>query len=165
MATAKYSDRAVAGTLDGSEITVVVQGGNSRRTTTAAIANTATQLAGFATGAFAGASSQYTFDKQVQLTGYLSGNIQTLTGAGAVDVTSFATNVITTGANALTLADGVQGQLKFIVMTAFVGNGTLTPTNLGGGTTLTFNAVADSVLLQFISTKWWVISNNSVVLA
>ena len=41
--------------------------------------------------------------------------VQTLTGAGAVDVTNPITHIVTTGVNALTLADGVEGQTKYIV--------------------------------------------------
>jgi hypothetical protein len=75
------------------------------------------------------------------------------------------TTLTTTGANALTLADGAVGQIKLIVMIADGGDGTLTPTNLANGTTLTFADVGDAVTLQFLGTEWWVISNNGAVLA
>lgn len=79
---------------------------------------------------------------------------QTLTGAGAVDVTSSTTLLITDDANALTFADGSEGQEKFIVMKTDGGVGTLTPTNLKNGSTLTFDDVGDSAHLVFIDGAW-----------
>jgi hypothetical protein len=86
---------------------------------------------------------------------------QLLSGAGAVNVTNYATKVATTGADALTLADGVDGQEKFIYMTTDGGDGTLTPTSSPGYTTITFNDVGDSVLLQFSTAAGgWVIKGS-----
>lgn len=80
--------------------------------------------------------------------------VQTLTGAGAVDITSQITHIVTTGANALTLIDGAEGQEKFIVMKTDANDGTLTPDNLGNGTTITFNDVGDSAHLLFTNGAW-----------
>lgn len=91
--------------------------------------------------------------------------VQTLSGPGAVNTTTGATRVTTTGADALTLADGSEGQLKFIVMMVDGGDGTLTPANFGNGTTITFNDVGDSVLLIFLGTDWWIVSNNGCTVA
>lgn len=80
---------------------------------------------------------------------------QALSGAGAVNITTFYTAWTTTGANAGTLADGAQkGQLKKIQMVADAGDGTLTPSNLSGGTTITFADVGDYALLMFDGTNW-----------
>ena len=79
---------------------------------------------------------------------------QTLTGAGAVDITSAITWIVTDGVNALTLTDGAEGQEKFIVMKTDVNDGTLTPTNLGNGTTITFDDVGDSAHLLFTNSAW-----------
>ena len=83
-----------------------------------------------------------------------NGTPQTLTGAGAVDLTSQVTHIVTTGTDALTLADGISGQEKFIVMTTDGGAGTLTPTNLGNGSTITFDDVGDSASLLFTNSAW-----------
>jgi hypothetical protein len=99
------------------------------------------------------------------LTGGLKGGVQTLSGAGAINLTTPLTRLVTTGANALTLADGSEGQLKAIVMLTDGGDGTLTPTNFGNGTTITFNDVGDSVLLVFLGTDWWIVSNNGCTVA
>ena len=79
---------------------------------------------------------------------------QTLTGPGAVNITTSITHLVTTGADALTLADGAEGQIKYIVMKTDGGDGTLTPTNYANGTTLTFNDVGDSVMLLFTNGAW-----------
>jgi hypothetical protein len=98
-----------------------------------------------------------------------SGTVQALSGAGAVNITSLATAFTSTGAgNALTLADGAQGQLKTIIYVAEAAGGdtgVLTPTNLGSATTITFNAVGDSVTRQFAGTDWWVVGLRGAAVA
>jgi len=98
-----------------------------------------------------------------------SATVQALSGPGAVNITSLATAFTSTAAgNALTLADGAQGQLKTIIYvaeTAGGDTGVLTPTNLGSATTITFNAVGDSVTLQFAGTDWWVVGFRGAVVA
>lgn len=81
--------------------------------------------------------------------------IQTLTGAGAVDVINPVTHIETTGVDALTLADGGEAQEKLVVMTVDNGAGTLTPSNLGNGTTITFDDVGDSASLVFTNGAWY----------
>jgi hypothetical protein len=98
-----------------------------------------------------------------------SATVQALSGPGAVDITSLATAFTSTAAgNALTLADGAQGQLKTIIYVAEAAGGDtgiLTPTNLGSATTITFNAVGDSATLQFAGTDWWVVGFRGAVVA
>lgn len=98
-----------------------------------------------------------------------SATVQALSGSGAVNITSLATTFTSTATgNALTLANGAQGQLKTIIYvaeTAGADTGILTPANLGGGTTITFNTVGDSVTLQFAGTDWWVIGYRGAVVA
>jgi hypothetical protein len=98
-----------------------------------------------------------------------SATVQALSGPGAVNITSLATAFTSTAAgNALTLADGAQGQLKTIIYVAEAAGGdtgVLTPANLGSGTTVTFNAVGDSVTLQFAGTDWWVVGFRGAVVA
>jgi hypothetical protein len=102
-------------------------------------------------------------------TGPVFGTVQSLSGAGAVNITTLTTAFTSTATgNALTLANGAAGQLKTIVYVAEAAGGdtgVLTPANLGGGTTITFNAVGDSVTLQFIGADWWVIGLRGAVVA
>ena len=87
----------------------------------------------------------------------ITGGVQSLSGAGAVDLTNLVTELTTTGANALTLADGTtSGQVKIVNMIVDGGDGTLTPTTFANGTTITFDAVAESATLVWNSTIGWV---------
>jgi hypothetical protein len=91
---------------------------------------------------------------------------QNLSGAGAINVTSYYTAWTTTAANAGTLANGVQvGQLKKITLVVDGGDGTLTPTSLSGGTTITFNDAGDFVLLVWNGTAWVVLENSGTTVA
>ena len=98
-----------------------------------------------------------------------SATVQSLSGPGAVNITSLATAFTSTAAgNALTLADGAQGQLKTVIYVAEAAGGdtgVLTPANLGSATTITFNNVGDSVTLQFAGTDWWVVGFRGAVVA
>ncbi len=91
----------------------------------------------------------------------ITGGVQSLSGAGAVDIVNLVTEITTTGADALTLADGSAGQVKIITMVVDGGNGTLTPTTLAGGTTITFNDVGDGVVLVYGETAGWVVVGNN----
>lgn len=80
---------------------------------------------------------------------------QALSGAGAANVTTFYTAWTTTSADAGTLADGnIKGQLKKIQLIVDGGNGTLTPTNLSGGTTITFADAGDFAFLAWDGANW-----------
>ena len=119
-----------------------------------------------------GASGAVTMAGTLAVTGAttLTGNLtsngalistpQALTGAGAVNVTTLTTAVTTTApAQALTLANGTNGQIKTIVHQALSGGGTwvLTPTTKTGYTTITSTAVGETCTLQFFTTIGWCI--------
>jgi hypothetical protein len=81
------------------------------------------------------------------ITGNVTGNItgdvfasnQALSGAGAVNLTDMLTSLTTTGAaQALTLANGVLGQIKIISHVVDGGSAVLTPTTKIGFTTITW---------------------------
>lgn len=110
-----------------------------------------------------------TFTGTQTFSGPIVGGAQALSGAGAVNITQLTTKFTSTATgNALTLADGVEGQIKVIVYVAEAAGadtGILTPTNLGAGTTITFNAIGDACILQFLGTDWWAVSLRGAVLA
>tara|TARA_R110002073_G_scaffold331380_2_gene516119 strand:- start:186 stop:731 length:546 start_codon:yes stop_codon:yes gene_type:complete len=93
------------------------------------------------------------------------GLTQLLTGAGAIDVVSAITEVVSTGAQAGTFADGVEGQIKFIVMKTDGGDFTITPTNFNSGSTITLDTAGDAVLLLFTNSAWYLISNQGATIA
>ena len=80
---------------------------------------------------------------------------QALSGAGAVNVTSYLTKFTSTGTNALTLANGTQiGQLKKIYHAVDGGSGVLTPVSLTGGTTITFTTAGEYAILLWNGSTW-----------
>lgn len=158
-APATSSTLAVA---DGKTFTV-----NHSLTLAGTDATTMTFPATSATIARTDAAQTFTGDQT--FSNAIVGAVQALSGPGAVNVTQLTTAFTSTGTgDALTLADGVAGQLKTIVYIAEAAGadtGILTPDNLGAGTTITFNDVGDSVTLQFIGTDWWVIGLRGAVVA
>ncbi len=107
-------------------------------------------------------TASFTFSDPVNLSAIMtfSGTPQTLTGAGAVNITTAITWLVTTGTDALTLADGAEGQVKIIVVKTDGGAGTLTPAHPAGFATLAFGDVGDSVWLVFTNGAWHLIGNN-----
>jgi hypothetical protein len=92
--------------------------------------------------------------------------VQSLSGAGAVDITNTMTSLTTTGASqALTLADGTAGQVKIITHTVDGGSAILTPTTKIGFSTITFTAVGDSVTLAYTAAGWAVVGSKGVTIA
>jgi len=89
--------------------------------------------------------------------------VQTLTGAGVVSVVTPTTHLVTTGANAVTLANGQEGQTKYIIMKTDAGDATLTPASFANGTTVTFDDVGDSVELFFTNSKWHIIGSFGII--
>lgn len=91
---------------------------------------------------------------------------QSLSGAGAVDITNTFTSLTTTGAaQALTLADGAVGEMKVIVHTVDGGSAVLTPTTKIGFSTITFTAVGDSAMLIYTSAGWAIVGSKGVTIA
>jgi hypothetical protein len=98
-------------------------------------------------------------------------NLGTGSGAlGAINLTTTATYFVTSGGAATaTLAAGVTGQIKTIMMAADGGDMVVTVTNAGwkssGTGSITFNDIGDAVTLQYINSKWYCVGNNGTVFA
>jgi len=97
-----------------------------------------------------------------------SEDLETATAASLVKSTSY----FSTGASGetSTLAAGTEGQIKMFVMKADGGgNMVITVSNAGwkssGTGTITFNDIGDSVIMHYISAKWFVLGNNGCTLA
>ncbi len=86
---------------------------------------------------------------------YPTASLQTLTGAGAVSVGSYLTNLVSTGAaQAITLPDGtIVGQMKKITHIVDGGSSVLTPASFAN-TTITFTTVGEFVVLMWDGTEW-----------
>lgn len=95
---------------------------------------------------------------------------QNITSAGAIDPnTEYTSLAVASGTYAVTLAaPEVTGRVKIIEMTDATGTSvTLALTNVIGGsagTTATFNAVNETLILASISNKWVVIKEHGVTL-
>lgn len=110
-----------------------------------------------------------TFTGNQTVNGAVIGNVQALSGAGAVDVVSFSTAFTSTATgNALTLANGTVGQIKtiaYVAEAAGADTGILTPTTRVGYSTITFTNVGDSVTLQYFTQGWAVIGVRGATVA
>jgi len=97
----------------------------------------------------------------------LSSTPQSLSGSGSLVVNTSAaiTHITTTGSATLSLADGVSGQEKTVVMITDGGDAVLAPATTSGFTSITFNDVGDSVRLLFTNSKWHVIGFYGVTIA
>ncbi len=94
------------------------------------------------------------------------GEQQALSGAGAVNLTTLITNITSTGADALTLANGAPGQIKILSMVVDGGDSTLTPTTKTGYSTIVFNDAGDGCILQYVTTRgWMVVANNGCTIS
>ena len=91
---------------------------------------------------------------------------QSLSGAGAVDVTNAFTARTTTGsAQALTLANGTAGEIKVITHVVDGGSAVLTPTTKIGFSTITFTGVGESAMLVYTAAGWAIVALNGAVAA
>lgn len=119
-----------------------------------------TSTNGFIGAVTGNVTGNITGDVTGDLTGRVIGTVGTRSGAGAVPITSGTVRLTTTAADALTLANGTNGQLLTIVMVVDGGDGTLTPTTKTGFATITFGDVGDAVTLQYFTTLGWMIVSN-----
>ena len=114
-------------------------------------------------------SSRVNINEDVTVTGVLtvSGTIhgvQNLTGSGSTEVinlTDTVTLLTTTGAQAFSLANGTEGQIKIISMKSDGGDATVTPATFVNGTSITFDSVNDTMTLLYQSTGWIVLAQQN----
>lgn len=90
-----------------------------------------------------------------------------ITGPGAISVATAATGITTTGiGDAFTLANGVDGQVKYIFIDADGGTAVITPATANGFTTVTLNADGDGVTLIYSTLNGWnCVGENSATFA
>jgi hypothetical protein len=85
----------------------------------------------------------------------------TLSGAGAIPITTSLVKFTSTGgAQALTLANGSDGQRLTIVHDVDGGSGVLTPTTKTGFSTVTFTNAGDTVSLVYVTTRGWMVTGS-----
>lgn len=95
--------------------------------------------------------------------------VEDVVADGALAVDKRTSRLDVTGTQAWSLADGTrEGQVKVItcVAAASTPSGVVTPDSFADGTDITFDAVGESVVLQWISQDGWkVIANESATVA
>ena len=91
------------------------------------------------------------------------GTTEAVNSATALSLDTLVTELTTGGSGlAMTLANGVVGQIKIITMVVDGGGtATLTPATFANGTTIAFDAVNESVMLLYANTIGWVVISNS----
>ena len=86
--------------------------------------------------------------------------------SGVVSLQNSVSYFSTSGTETCTLAAGVEGQVKTLIMKNASGQMTVSVSNAGwtGGTgSIVLSTTGDSCILQYIQGKWYVIGNNSCV--
>lgn len=178
---ASTGDAASNGTFDsGSDFSVAT----NKFTVAAATGNTAVAGTLNAVGNFSVATNKFNVTASsgdttvagtlgvtgmTTLTGGLIAGVQSLTGAGAVNLTTLTTALTTTATgNALTLANGTNGQIKTIVYVAENAGGDtaiLTPTTALGFSTITFTTPGNTATLQYTAAGWVIIAVRNATVA
>tara|TARA_A100001515_G_C4515473_1_gene191610 strand:+ start:298 stop:666 length:369 start_codon:yes stop_codon:yes gene_type:complete len=85
-------------------------------------------------------------------------SVENVTGGGALSTSTVVSFISTTGVESYTLADGIEGQQKIIIMKAHGGNATVTPTNLVGFTSVRLTGTNNNFHLLYGSTGWNIIA-------
>lgn len=94
----------------------------------------------------------------------LSGTPQTISAAGAISITTNVTKITSPDGNGtLTIADGVDGQIKTIIMVSNAAGHTLSITSNIGHSSITFNSAGDTATLMFMGTVWYFIGGTATV--
>jgi hypothetical protein len=101
-------------------------------------------------------------------TTFNTGNTTATSGPGAIAITGAIHEITTTGAgDAMTLADGAEGQHLHVVYVAEGAGGdtaVCTPTNLAGAnTTITFTDLGDSAHLLFTAGNWYFLGGEATI--
>ena len=91
------------------------------------------------------------------------GTTEAVNSATALSLNTMISELTTAGSGlAMTLANGVVGQIKIITMVVDGGGtATLTPTSFANGSTIAFDAVNETVMLVYANTIGWVVVSNS----
>jgi hypothetical protein len=94
----------------------------------------------------------------------LGGTVQTLTSAGAISIATLVTKITSpSGAGTLTIADGVDGQIKVIIMVSNSASHALTISSNIGHSSIVFNSAGDTANLIFLTGNWYFLGGTATV--
>ena len=154
MADQKISELTAASSGASADLFHIVQGGTNKKLT---VQNFLENIAG-----------------NVKIDGFLAfdGTAEAVSAAGstvAINVTSAISNItstaVTTGGDALTLADGVQGQIKNLTLIVDGGDVQIDPANFTNGASITMEDAGDNITLMFNNAAWQIVSNYGCTIA
>jgi hypothetical protein len=94
----------------------------------------------------------------------VQGGMQEIVGPGAVYITTTSTEIVTTGTDAYTLANGTYGQIKHIIKIGGTGAATITPASFANGTSIELAANFNSVSLLYTNSGWAVIASQNITI-
>jgi hypothetical protein len=154
--------RVSAGKISVEGVNVVTTSSTdtlTNKTLTTPVIGTGLTASGSTANDFSGSTGTFlTSTGATTVSGAFIGKTDTRSGPGAVSVTTMVTKLTTTGvADALTLANGTDGQIKIIVHDVDGGSAALVPTTKTGFTTITFTNVGESCTLIYVTTRGWMI--------
>jgi hypothetical protein len=145
MADAKLSELTAATSAAGTDVLYTVQGSDSKKTTVATL--------------FADVATPVSFSDKISIT-----DTNTQTGPGAISLTTnitFLSNFDSSGN--CTLADGTEGQLKIVIMTANTGAQTVTLQDSTIQNDISFDAAGETATLLYTNSKWYFIGGTATV--
>ena len=94
----------------------------------------------------------------------VQGGMQEIVGPGVVNLTTTSTEIVTTGTDAYTLANGTYGQIKHIIKIGGPGAATITPASFANGTSVELAANFNSVSLLYTNSGWAVIAAQNITI-
>jgi len=146
MADSKVSELTAVSVVNAADSLYVVQGSESKKATLAQV--------------FADVATPASFSGTVAVTG-----AETLTSAGVISVTKNITLINNpSAAGNFTIAAGVDGQIKHIVMTGNTGSHVLALVDSQlAHASITFNSIGDTATLIYTSSKWYFIGGTATV--
>ena len=98
------------------------------------------------------------------LHGVVLGGMQEIVGPGVINLTTTSTEIVTTGTDAYTLANGTYGQIKHIIKIGGASAATITPASFANGTSVELASDFNCVSLLYTNSGWAVIAAQNITI-
>ena len=153
----------VSGTIPAANLTGALPAIDGSALT--GITATANNLVGDMKGSVFGDDSTLLIDGvNNTINGIVQGGLQELVGPGVVNLTTTSTEIVTTGTDAYTLANGTYGQIKHIIKIGGPGAATITPASFANGTSVELASDFNCVSLLYTNSGWAVIAAQNITI-
>ena len=145
MADAKLSELTAATSAAATDVFYAVQGSDSKKMAVSTL--------------FADVATPVSFSDKIAIT-----DTNTMTAAGEIITTTNITYINNPDADGnYTLGDGVDGQLKIVIMTSNTGSRTCTLQGSTIARDVAFDAAGESATLLYTNSKWYFIGGTATV--